>query len=183
MSFPVPDNLQSLLQNSNQKQSNVSIIPLLFLPKSDTVQKLWAENIEEKKTDLSTRLGAINTTTFKYLESYLNQLKTIEMSSNAKGKYSLGNGIDLSLRLLKSEIQETQTNIYSRQASKEAHLTSLASRCINEIGKSLASAYFKRDHSIFPGIWMQDSSSKSTFHHEAIDYIEESFGILIERNW
>jgi len=177
MSFPIPDNMQSIMMN---QLGNVDIIPLLFISKINTVQTIWGEN-EQKKEDLSARLMEINDTTFKYLELYLGQLRTFEMSTR-KEAYTIGNAMDLSLKLLSSEIKGTEANRYfSRQ---EFHLTYLANRCINDIGKYLAKKYAKDDQkSIFAGIWMQEYSSKSTFHHEAVDYLYESFGIRIERNW
>lgn len=184
MSFPINDQAYSQMIQSNLKHPKMDIIPLFFLLKSEPSQRFWSDNIEEKKVELTTRINAINDSTMKLLETYIQKLKHFEISNNSKAKCSLGNNIDLSLKLLKTEITGTEANLSYLQKPKETHLTSLANHCINAIGRSLAANYTSNRHdSLLTGIWLQDKLSKSTFHHETVDYMKESFGILIDRDW
>lgn len=184
MSFPIHDRAISQLMQSNLQQPKMDIIPLLFLKKNESSRKFWSDNIEQKNVELAARLNEINVSTLKFFESHIQKIKNLEITNHSKRKYSLGNNIDLSLKLLKAEVNGTESNQYHSQKSKDITLTSLANRCINNLGKSLAANYTSNNQdSVLTGIWMQDSLSKSTFHHEAIDYMEESYGILIERNW
>jgi hypothetical protein len=167
----------------NLQRSNLDITPLLFIPKDESIKHLFSDDDDQKKADLSSRIFAINDATFTNLDSYVQKITRIEHSSNYKSRRSLGNNIHISLKLLKSEIYGTSIHYYAPANSKDLQLTLLANRCIRDIGISLANNYSESNGiSLLIGVWMQDGSTKSTFHHGAIAQIEESFGIFIDRN-